>query len=652
MTMTTPLIFSFALALTGPAAPAHAVPILQAADTLTQRSEVRAWGRQEQADLAPQILPLLGSAAATVRMEAVNALGQSAVHTGGNAARLALSARLGLESDPAVRGVIYRTLGRLPQGDPAAIELLMLQGSHSPGGDAPTETLEGITHGLASLYRRTAARQPPSSPAIERLVQLTGSQHHPRVRLQAVLALQATGRADSGALLDALDDAEWQVRRVAVAIAASQRELAGRERIIGRAMLDPSPEVRLDALRGYGRFMMASEGCLPVLRASQDADVDVALAAVDHLGGCGPAVAEPLMRLAQAPSDAGDWRPTAHAIVSLARVDTAAALKLLPELIANPVWQVRMYSGHAAGLARAIPMLEQLARDPHPNVREAAIAELRSRVGHAADAVYREALSSDDYQLLMAAANALDSTANTAQSLPAMLSALERITRQRRDTSRDPRAALLKSIGTVGGPAQAEAIRPSLSDFDPAIAEQAAAILTRWTGQTVAATPRPMPAMPMPAAADLQRWERSEAVIEMSSGGQMVLRLFPQEAPINTARFVRMAGEGWFEGLTFHRVVANFVVQGGSPGANEYMGDGPFSPDELGLRSHTRGTLGISTRGRNTGDGQIFLNLVDNLRLDHDYTIIGEIVEGYHHLDAIQEGDVIRRVTIRARSGK
>ena len=147
-------------------------------------------------------------------------------------------------------------------------------------------------------------------------------------------------------------------------------------------------------------------------------------------------------------------------------------------------------------------------------------------------------------------------------------------------------------------------------------------------------------------------WARSEAVIELADGGQMVLRLFPGEAPINTARFVRMIREKWFEGLTFHRVVPNFVVQGGSPGANEYLGDGPFTPDELGLRSHTRGTMGISTRGRHTGDGQIFLNLVDNLRLDHDYTVIGEIVAGLDVLDAFQEGAVMRRVTLRPRTGR
>jgi cyclophilin family peptidyl-prolyl cis-trans isomerase len=105
-----------------------------------------------------------------------------------------------------------------------------------------------------------------------------------------------------------------------------------------------------------------------------------------------------------------------------------------------------------------------------------------------------------------------------------------------------------------------------------------------------------------------------------------------------------MARRGAFDGLTFHRVVANFVIQGGSPGANEYAGHGEFTRDEITDRSHRRGTVGISTRGRDTGDGQIFVNLVDNYRLDGDYTIFAEVVEGMETVDAVLEGDVIARI--------
>ena len=86
-------------------------------------------------------------------------------------------------------------------------------------------------------------------------------------------------------------------------------------------------------------------------------------------------------------------------------------------------------------------------------------------------------------------------------------------------------------------------------------------------------------------------------------------------------------------------------MQGGSPRANEYAGDGPFLRDELSTRSHTRGTIGLSTRGRDTGDAQIFFNLVDNPRLDFDYTIFGEVSgTSLTRIYEILEGDVIRDV--------
>jgi cyclophilin family peptidyl-prolyl cis-trans isomerase len=112
------------------------------------------------------------------------------------------------------------------------------------------------------------------------------------------------------------------------------------------------------------------------------------------------------------------------------------------------------------------------------------------------------------------------------------------------------------------------------------------------------------------------------------------------------SRFVRLARKGYYDGLTIHRVVPNFVVQGGSPGANEYMGDGPFLRDEVGLRSHRRGAVGISTRGRNTGDAQLFIDLVDLPRLDHDYTVFAEVVDGMGTVDGILEGDVMECVEI------
>jgi peptidyl-prolyl cis-trans isomerase B (cyclophilin B) len=147
-------------------------------------------------------------------------------------------------------------------------------------------------------------------------------------------------------------------------------------------------------------------------------------------------------------------------------------------------------------------------------------------------------------------------------------------------------------------------------------------------------------------AEDLRRLASPRARITMRGIGTFELALFTVQAPATVLRFARLAESGYFNGLTFHRVVPNFVIQGGSPGANEYIGDSPFMRDELGLWPHVRGAVGISTRGRDTGDAQIFVDLVDNPRLDHDYTVFAQVLNGIDVVDRILEGDVIDRVEI------
>ena len=86
------------------------------------------------------------------------------------------------------------------------------------------------------------------------------------------------------------------------------------------------------------------------------------------------------------------------------------------------------------------------------------------------------------------------------------------------------------------------------------------------------------------------------------------------------------------------------MIQGGSPGASEYVGLSEFMRDELGTVPHARGTVGMSTRGHDTGDAQWFVNLKDNLRLGRDYTVFGEVVSGIDVVDGVLEGDTIASI--------
>jgi cyclophilin family peptidyl-prolyl cis-trans isomerase len=245
----------------------------------------------------------------------------------------------------------------------------------------------------------------------------------------------------------------------------------------------------------------------------------------------------------------------------------------------------------------------------------------------------------------LAAAQALKGTPARAPAAAACLRALAAITAGRRDTSRDPRLALLECVRESGAPTDAPALRPYLADADPRIAASAADILSTWTGHPVRPVTIRVRTLPLPPSAELADLPRRMRVT-MASGRNFVVSFFLGEAPISTWRVVRLARAGYYNGLTFHRIVPNFVIQGGSPGASEFVGDGPFMRDEFSIRSQTRGTVGISSRGRDTGDAQIYVNLIDNARLDHEYTIFGEVSEGMDVVDAMLEGDVFVNIEL------
>jgi cyclophilin family peptidyl-prolyl cis-trans isomerase len=135
-------------------------------------------------------------------------------------------------------------------------------------------------------------------------------------------------------------------------------------------------------------------------------------------------------------------------------------------------------------------------------------------------------------------------------------------------------------------------------------------------------------------------------IADSSGGGAFTVRLRGDVSPITAARVLALVRTGYYDGLVWQRIEHDFVLQGGGPGANEYVGHPRFIRDELGAIPHPRGTIGMSTRGHDTGDAQWFVNLRDNPRLARDYSVFAEIVEGIEVVDSLLEGDVIARIEL------
>jgi cyclophilin family peptidyl-prolyl cis-trans isomerase len=306
-----------------------------------------------------------------------------------------------------------------------------------------------------------------------------------------------------------------------------------------------------------------------------------------------------------------------------------------------------VYAARAAALVRERATLLRLAADADRNVQEAAIAGLAAAAGHEADSVYVRGLSSSGYQVALAAATALEGTTDPT-ALPALLDAFDGLSARRSENARDPRVAMLDRIAALGSAATAPRLAPYLADFDTTVAVQVATMLSGWQGSPAAARPVPLPIRSEPLAELFLRPSvRLRVTMAPSSGGgSFTVRLFPDEAPATVARVVRLVRERFYDGKVFQRVEPNFVIQGGGPDANEYVGDATFMRDELTMRTHARGTVGISARGRDTGDGQWFINLVDNPLLDHEYTIFGRIDGGQATVERLLEGDRIAHVEV------
>jgi peptidyl-prolyl cis-trans isomerase B (cyclophilin B) len=134
----------------------------------------------------------------------------------------------------------------------------------------------------------------------------------------------------------------------------------------------------------------------------------------------------------------------------------------------------------------------------------------------------------------------------------------------------------------------------------------------------------------------------------LTEKGDIVLELFPDEAPGTVANFAKLAEAGFYDGLTFHRVIPHFVIQGGCP-----KGDGTGGPGytircetDGNPHRHQRGSLSMAHAGRDTGGSQFFICHEPQPHLDGVHTVFGQVREGMDVVDAIRPGDRMVRVTV------
>jgi len=228
---------------------------------------------------------------------------------------------------------------------------------------------------------------------------------------------------------------------------------------------------------------------------------------------------------------------------------------------------------------------------------------------------------------------------------PKLFKLLELARRWAKDELSDARAeayriAIQKTASAVK---RAAIARVALEDPDWAVAARAVAA-ARASGVPLD-LPRRRPRHPRTFYRDLAAWAATPRWLDIETvRGTVRIRLDTATAPLSARAVWDLAERGFYDGLTFHRVVPNFVVQGGDPRGDGWGGPGFALADEASLTPFAAGSVGIATSGPNTGGSQLFVTLMPADHLTGHYTRMGAVVAGREVLTRLEEGDRIRKV--------
>jgi len=171
-----------------------------------------------------------------------------------------------------------------------------------------------------------------------------------------------------------------------------------------------------------------------------------------------------------------------------------------------------------------------------------------------------------------------------------------------------------------------------------------ALLLASCTSQAPAPTPKPKTySAPPPMTIDMNK--QYTATIETEKG-DIVLELFASDVPNTVNNFVFLAREGFYDGTTFHRVIPDFMAQGGDPTGTGRGNPGYFIDDEITEHTHVAGALSMANAGPNTNGCQFFITYTPQPSLDGKHSVFGQVIEGIDVLEKIKQGDKIIRIII------
>jgi cyclophilin family peptidyl-prolyl cis-trans isomerase/HEAT repeat protein len=616
-------------------------------DRGVRRRAALAAGRIADPSTVPALLGLMDDGEPEIRQMAAFALGL----VGDRQAVPRLTAAL---ADPVtiVRARSAEALGRI--GGPGAADAVARRAVAATPQNADVLTIRGDDPGS------------PADPWIEL-----------RLALFALARLKDARAAESVLLRGGRSRYDWW----AATWTAMRIESPSLKPVLLAAASSTDAVSRAFAARGLGALKDAGSVDL-LLKLAGDPDRTVAVNALRALGAVGDArgvaaaaaalrspdtllVGEGLKALAALPPDralrdrvvplvghAEAW-VRAAALQALARMDREDLALVLSGLDPDPAWMAR--AGLAAGLGQAgdergVALLFAMLKDDDARVYPAVLEALVQARGPDAAETLAGYLQHPDFAVRAAAAKGLADLKSTGRS--AALAAAYRASLADADLD-----ARLEQVGALAVQKDAAArevlLEAARGDPSRVVRERAIAALSALGVQ---------PPAPGPHAIDRPGFDYREAMapyhpltdvalytpraILHTRHGKIEIHLNVIEAPLTSASFMDLARRGFYDGLTFHRVVPGFVIQGGDPRGDGNGGPGYTLRCEIGQRPYGRGTVGMALSGKDTGGSQFFITHTPTPHLDGGYTVFGWVADGMDVVDRIRPGDTIDRVEI------
>ena len=635
--------------------------LLRHRDAAVRARAAFALGSMQDRAAVPALLLLLADPEPTVRADAAFALGQSA----DSSAAIALMDALRREADPAVQRLLLEALGKT--GGHATLAAL-------PGVPLPDSLDADLALAIARYGLRGVLDRGATDWLVDRI-----TAPDPALRANAAYLFSRLpdpepwlhASTDLLAAVDGLDADDPAQMYLALALGRLPTERAELRRI---RLLTESADwrVRTNAARALARPDASDEARAALFEALADSSVHVAAAAAQALG----ADTLDADRLDQIEAWIGAnteawrvWTPLLPALVAGGR--ERAALRwtqsLRPSRPGTPValpeheqpfaYAAALGALGAAADPAARELLAAAAADADPRVAYAAVEALKAQWETARDAAsapfyfehFAEALRRRDLATAYAAAPAL------ADSLfrPLGASAVLRETYEAMTVPDDiePMVEIVRAVGEVrDSTAIGFLLGVALEGPHPTIRRAAAETLSERFGEGVdfEATGLAPPDFPVFDWAYLRSLGRHPLLTLRTDRGEIVLELDAEAAPMTVQILARNAEAGRYDGVPFHRVVSNFVIQGGDYArADGFGGPGYFIPSEFTRIPFARGAVGMASAGKDTEGSQFFITHSMQPHLDGRYTAFGRVVRGQDVADAILQGDRVLEARIR-----